>query len=89
MAEQIEVTVTDQAGGKTVEARLPTNAAMSRLVPALITKMSLPSNVQYGIQHKQSGKRLLLHDTLASVGVKEGDTLRLLPDVTAGSNRAK
>lgn len=84
MAEKVKVTVTDQAGGKTVTAELPTNAEMSRLLPALVTKMQLPSNVQYGIQHKQSGKQLQSEDTLSSAGVNEGDTLRLLPNVTAG-----
>jgi hypothetical protein len=84
MADKVKVTVTDQAGGKTVTAELPTNAQMSRLLPALVTKMQLPSNVQYGIQHKQSGKQLQSGDTLSSAGVKEGDTLRLLPNVTAG-----
>ncbi len=81
---KVKLTVTDQAGGKTVQAELPTDAQMNRLIPALVTKMSLPSNVQYGVQHKQSGKQLQPNDTLASAGVKEGDTLRLLPNVTAG-----
>jgi len=82
---KVRVTVSDQAGGKTVTAELPADAPMSRLLPALVTKMTLPSNVQYGIQHKQSGKDLRGNDTLASAGVKDGDTLRLLPNVTAGS----
>ena len=81
---KVKVTVTDQAGGKTVTAELPTDAQMSRLIPALVTKMSLPTNVQYGVQHKQSGKQLQPSDTLAGAGVKENDTLRLLPNVTAG-----
>jgi hypothetical protein len=83
-APKLKVTVTDQAGGKTVTAELPADAAMSRLIPALVTKMSLPGNVQYQIQHKQSGKNLLATDTLNTAGVKEGDTLRIFPNVTAG-----
>ena len=82
--DKVKVTVTDQAGGKTVTAELPADAIMSRLLPALVTKMQLPSNVQYGIQHKQSGKQLQPDDSLESAGVKEDDTLRLLPNVTAG-----
>jgi len=81
---KIKVTVTDQAGGKTVQAELPAGAPMSRLLPALVQKMSLPTNTQYAIQHKQSGKTLQPADTLTSAGVKEGDTLRLMPNVTAG-----
>jgi hypothetical protein len=83
-ADKVKVTVTDQAGGKKVTAELPTNAPMSRLVPALVTKMQLPADVQYGIQHKQSGKQLSPTDTLTGAGVREGDTLRLLPNVVAG-----
>lgn len=81
---KLKVIVTDQAGGKTVTAELPADVEMSRLLPALVTKMSLPTNVQYGIQHKQSGRQLQPADTLNGVGVKDGDTLRLLPNVTAG-----
>jgi uncharacterized ubiquitin-like protein YukD len=86
MAEgtKLKVTVTDQAGGKTVTAEVPADVPMQRLLPALVTKMSLPQNVQYGIQHKQSGKQLSPNDTLEKAGVKDGDTLRLLPNVTAG-----
>lgn len=84
MADKVKVTVTDQAGGKTVTAELPTNADMSRLIPALVTKMQLPGNVQYAIMHKQSGKQLQPSDTLKSSGVNDGDVLRLLPNVTAG-----
>ncbi len=84
MSDKIKVTVSDQAGGKTVTAELPSDAPMSRLIPALVQKMQLPGNVQYGVTHKQSGKLLQPPDTLQSAGVKEGDTLRLVPNVTAG-----
>ena len=82
--DKVRVTVTDQAGGKTVTAELPLNAPMSRLLPALMTKMQLPAGPQYGIMHKQSGKTLQSTDTLSGAGVKDGDTLRLVPNVTAG-----
>lgn len=86
MAEgnKLKVTVTDQAGGKTVTAELPSDAPMGRLIPALVKKMTLPEGNRYELQHKQSGKQLGPNDTLAGAGVKEGDTLRILPSVTAG-----
>src|SRR5687768_22302 len=77
VGDQVKVTITDQAGGKTVTAGLPTTVPMRRLLGGIVTQMHLPSNVQYGIQHKQSGKQLQESDTLASAGVKDGDTLRL------------
>jgi uncharacterized ubiquitin-like protein YukD len=81
---KINVTLTDQAGGKLVTAELPTDVTINRLIPALASKMGLPSNTQYKLQHKEAGKNLKQRDTLASAGIEEGDTLRLLPDVTAG-----
>lgn len=84
MTQKTIVTITDQAGGKTVTAELPSDAQMSRLIPALVTKMGLPNNVQYGVQHKETGRQLQPQETLISAGVADKDTLRLLPNVTAG-----
>ncbi len=81
---KVRVTVVDSAGGKTVTAELPATAPISRLLPALVTKMNLPSNITYGMQHWESGKQLTSSDTLSSAGVKEGNTLRLVPNVSAG-----
>ena len=82
--KKVKVTVTDQTGSNPVTAELPGDAEMSRLIPALITKLKLPADVKYKIQHKQSGKELADKDTLIDAGVKEGDTLRIFPDVVAG-----
>ena len=86
MAEdgKIQVRISDQAGGKIVNARLPANAAVSQLLPALVTKLQMPSNTPYYLAHKESGRRLADGDTLASAGIQEGHTIRLVPDVTAG-----
>jgi hypothetical protein len=81
---KIQVRITDQAGGKDRMARLPGTALMSDLLKALVTRLELPSNQEYEIQHKESGKILTPTDTLLSAGVKDGDTLRLLPRVIAG-----
>lgn len=83
-ASQVEVILMDQAGGKTVTAKLPTDVQMQRLIPALVTKMQLPTNVSYQVHHNQSGKTLSPTDTLFSAGIRDGDTLRFLPNVRAG-----
>jgi hypothetical protein len=57
---------------------------MSQLLQALVTKLPMPSNQAYYLVHKETGKRLADNDTLASVGVQDGDTLRIVPDVVAG-----
>lgn len=81
---KIQVRITDQAGGKTVNAKLPGNVAVSQLLPALVTKMQLPSQTAYSMVHKESGKKLSDSDTLMSAGVQNDHTIRLVPDVTAG-----
>lgn len=81
---KIQVRITDQSGGKNVTARLPASAQVGQLLPALVTKLQLPSNQAYYLSHKDSGKKLVNTDTLASAGVQEGHTLLLIPDVTAG-----
>ncbi len=82
-ANKIKVIVSDAVGGKIVNAELPCDARVDRLIPALMAKMALPP-AQYNIQHKQSGKILKKGDTLASAEIKTGDTLRLVPTMVAG-----
>ncbi len=56
----------------------------------LLEKMKFPRYapdglpLSYKFHHKASGKQLLDSQTLASVGVKDGDVLRLQPEITAG-----
>jgi hypothetical protein len=88
-SDKLSVVIADQSGGKAVTVEVPANVEMRRLVPALVRKLGpaddAPYEVQHEIQHKQSGRQLQYGDTLAGAGVKDGDTLRLLPNVTAGA----
>ena len=81
---KVQVRITDQAGGKNVNARLPANAPVAQLLQALIAKLEMPANQTYHLIHKDSGKQLTDTDTLASAGVLDGHTIRLVPNVTAG-----
>lgn len=40
--------------------------------------------ISYKFHHKVSGKQLKDDQTLAGAGVKDGDVLRLHPEITAG-----
>jgi hypothetical protein len=40
--------------------------------------------LSYKFHHKVSGKQLTENQTLADAGVKDGDVLRLYPEITAG-----
>lgn len=90
---QMKVIVRDHTGAKKTPVQLPDDVPMRRLIPALVTKMSLPTTqagqpLTYELDHKRTGKRLREEDTLQSAGVQPEDILTLLPQVTAGSATA-
>ena len=86
----ITVTVLDATGNKREEVQLPDNAPVHRIIAVLLDKMNLPKNgpdgqpLVYKFHHKASGKQLLDTQCLADVGAKEGDIIRLQPEITAG-----
>lgn len=87
---QVRVIISDHTGAKKTSVELPDDVPMRRLIPALVTKMSLPTTqganqIVYKLDHKKSGRRLGDDDTLRSVGVAQDDVLTMLPEVTAGS----
>ena len=65
--------------------------AVNRILAVLLEKMSFPQYapdglpLSYKFHHKASGKQLLDTQCLADVGVKDGDILRLQPEITAGA----
>lgn len=87
---QLKVIIQDHTGSKKTPVELPDDVPMRRLVPALVTKMSLPTTqggqpLTYAMDHKRTGKRLHDPDTLQAAGVQMDDVLQLMPTVTAGS----
>lgn len=87
---KVTVTVIDATGNKEQEATLPDDAPVGRIIGKLINLMSLPTTspdgqpMNYKFHHKSSGKQLNDDETLESAGVKDGDVLRLQPEITAG-----
>ena len=87
----ITVDVWDATGNKKRTVEMPDDAPLRRILAVLIERMSFPQHgpdgqlLSYKCQHRSSGKQLLDDQTLADAGVKEGDVLRLLPEITAGS----
>jgi uncharacterized ubiquitin-like protein YukD len=84
------VQVWDVTGTKRQDVQMPDDAPVNRLLVVLLEKMSFPQYapdgqpLSYKLHHRASGKQLLDGQTLAEVGVKEGDVLRLQPEITAG-----
>ncbi|MEI6287548.1 MAG: EsaB/YukD family protein [Bacillota bacterium] len=87
---KINVTIIDATGNKEQQAALPDDAPVRRIIAKLVQMMSMPatgpdgSPMSYKFHHKASGKQLSDDQTLSDGGVKEGDILRLQPEITAG-----
>ncbi len=85
----IKVVIYDPTGSKKTPVELPADVSMQRLIPALVTKMGLPTTqganpITYRLDHRASGKRLSESESLKDAGVQEDDILSLFPEVTAG-----
>ncbi len=86
----LNVTVFDSTENKRVPVELPDDAQANRLIAVLVDKMKLPKTgpdggpLSYKFHHKNSGRQIQDAATLAQAGVKNGDVLRLQPEITAG-----
>jgi len=84
------ITITDATGSKEQRATVPSDAPVIRLIARLTELMHLPLTgpdgqpLSYKFHHRASGRQLRDEDTLASAGVRDGDALRLVAEITAG-----
>lgn len=84
-----KVIIYDPTGSKKTPVELPGDVPMRRLIPALVTKMGLPTSqganpITYRLDHRDSGKRLGEEESLNDANVGQDDILSLFPEVTAG-----
>ncbi len=86
----IRIEVWDATGNKKQLVELPPDAPINRVIAVLVAKMNLPRHspdgqmMSYKFHHKGSGRQLLDDQTLVSAGVRDGDVVRLYPEITAG-----
>lgn len=86
----INVTVYDSTENKRVPVELPADAPANKIIAVLVEKLNLPKNgpdgapLSYKFHHKNSGRQIQDSQSLADASVKEGDILRLQPEITAG-----
>ena len=86
----LNVQVWDATGTKRQEVQIPDDAPVNRILAVLLEKMNFPryapdgQPLSYKFHHRNSGKQLLDEQSLSEVGVKDGDVLRLQPEITAG-----
>jgi hypothetical protein len=85
-----DVIITDATGSRQQEATVPDDARSIRLIAKLIELLGLPVTgpdgqpLSYKFHHRASGRQLRDDETLAEAGVADGDTLRLVAEITAG-----
>ena len=86
----LNLTITDVTGSKEQAATVPGDAPAIRVIAKLIELMQLPLTgpdgqpLSYRFHHRGSGRQLRDEDTLTQAGVVDGDTLRLVAEITAG-----
>ncbi|HUR36302.1 MAG TPA: EsaB/YukD family protein [Terriglobales bacterium] len=86
----INVTVYDSTENKRVPVELPADAPANKIIAVLVEKLNLPKNgpdgapLSYKFHHKNSGRQVQDVQSLGESGVKDGDILRLQPEITAG-----
>lgn len=87
----MDITVVDATGNKTEEASVPHTVASGRIVARLVELLELPAvgpdgqPLSYKFHHKQTGRQVSDDETLEQAGVNEGDVLRLVAEITAGT----
>lgn len=86
----ISIIVTDSTGSRRDAVEAPDDQPIIRIVAALVQKMGLPLTgpdgqpMSYRFHHQESQSQLRDNDTFSSATVRAGDTLRLVPEITAG-----
>jgi uncharacterized ubiquitin-like protein YukD len=86
----ITIEVWDATGNKKQLVELPDDAPINRVIAVLVERMNLPRQspdgqlMSYKFHHKASGRQLLEDQTLLTAEVRNGDVLRLQPEITAG-----
>jgi len=89
----ISMRVWDVTSSRSREVEAPDDVPIARLLVLLVERMNLPLSspdgqiMSYKLHHKQSGQQLLDGHSLAEAGVRQGDDLRLQPEITAGGRR--
>ncbi len=84
------VEVWDTTGSHRRDVELPDDAPVNRILVVLVERMSMPSSgpdgqpISYKFHHRASGRQLLDDQSLSEAGVRDGDVLRLQPEITAG-----
>lgn len=89
----INVRISDISGSRIRNVEAPDDVTVDRLIALLVERMNLPLNspdgqiMIYKLHHRRTGQQLMDHQTFAEADVREGDELRMQPEITAGAGR--
>lgn len=90
MASDVTLEVWDATGNKRQTVVVPADVPVNRIMVVLVDKLNLPRSgpdgqlMSYRFHHKASGRQLLDSETLAEAQVRDGDIVRVQPEITAG-----
>ncbi len=88
---KVNVIIVDATGNKEQKVGLPDDIKCGIIMVKLVEKIKLPSvgpdgnPISYKFIHKVTGRQLLESQTLGEAGIRDGDVLRLQPEITAGA----
>ena len=86
----MDLTVVDATGNKSQEVSMPESVACGRIVAKVVEVLRLPATgpdgmpLVYKFHHRQTGRQINDTETLTDAGVTSSDTLRVVPEITAG-----
>ena len=87
----LNLDIWDATGNKRQRVELPDDAPFDRVIALLVEKLGFPRYgpdgqlLSYKLLHKPTGRQLLDDQTPLSANIADGDVLRLIPEITAGS----
>lgn len=86
----VQIKVSDVSWSRSSIVEAPDDIPVFRIILLLVEKLNLPLNspdgqiLSYKLHHRRSASQLIDEQTLFEGNVRDGDELRLQPEITAG-----
>ena len=86
----LEIEIWDATGNKRVQAQVPDDVPIERVLVVLVERLHLPRHsvdgqlISYKLHNRRLGVQLLNEKSLAEQDVHNGDVIRIQPEITAG-----
>jgi uncharacterized ubiquitin-like protein YukD len=88
----INIEIWDASGNRKTPVEVPADVPVNRIIVVLIERLNFPRYdatmgqlLSYKLHHQASKRQLLDDQSLEQAGVADGDILRLIPEITAGT----